>query len=139
MVVRLRAPLRLPGVPASARRVLDGHGSGEPIPRRARAARDDKEGTRLLNKFSVPRKPTKNDPRFWITPDDDPVDGEKLYSYCDTDVAAERWASASMPPMTPAEREFWLEDQAINLRGIHIDRKGVRDCIAVLNEALDQY
>jgi DNA polymerase len=99
----------------------------------------DKEGTRLLNKFSVPRKPTKNDPRFWITPDDDPVDGEKLYSYCDTDVAAERWASASMPPMTPAEREFWLEDQAINLRGIHIDRKGVRDCIAVLNEALDQY
>ena len=41
--------------------------------------------------------------------------------------------------MTPAEREFWLEDQAINWRGIGIDRQGIRDCIAVLDQALERY
>lgn len=99
----------------------------------------DKEGTRLLNKFSTPRKPTKKDPRFWITPDEDPEDGEKLYSYCDTDIDSEEWASFSMPPMTRAEREFWLVDQEINWLGIAIDRKGVRDCIAILNQAIHKY
>lgn len=99
----------------------------------------DKEGARLLNKFSIPRKPTKSDPRKWITPESDPVDAEKLYRYCDIDVDAEVWASTSMPPMTPAEREFWIVDQEINARGIGIDREGVRNCIAVLNEALHVY
>lgn len=98
----------------------------------------DKEGKRLLNKFSIPRKPTKNDPRFWIDPETDP-EGEKLYAYCDTDCDAEELASHTMPEMTPAERFFWLIDQEINWAGIAIDRQGVRDCIAVLNEAIQRY
>jgi hypothetical protein len=44
-----------------------------------------------------------------------------------------------MAPMTPDERRFWLIDQEINWRGIAIDRAGVRDCIAVLDEALERY
>jgi DNA polymerase bacteriophage-type len=99
----------------------------------------DKDGTRLLNKFSIPRNPTKADPRVRIHPDDDPEDAERLYGYCDTDVESEQQCAGRMAPMTPAELMFWLIDQEINHRGVGIDRAGVRDCIAVLEEALDQY
>jgi DNA polymerase len=103
------------------------------------AVRKNKDGRRLLEKFSVPRKPTKGDPRVWITPEEDPLEAERLYIYCDDDVATEIAASARMKPMTPAEREFWLIDQEINWRGLAIDRKGVRDCIAVLEQCLAHY
>lgn len=59
--------------------------------------------------------------------------------YCADDVLTEADAMRRMAPMTPDERRFWLIDQEINWRGIAIDRKGVRDCIAVLDEALEQY
>lgn len=101
--------------------------------------RKNADGRRLLNKFSVPRNPTKNDPRTWVYPEEDPIDAEFLYSYCDDDVIAEEAASAAMPPMTDDEREMWLFDQEINWRGLAIDRKGVDDCAAVLNQALDRY
>lgn len=97
------------------------------------------DGRRLLNKFSVPQKPTKKNPAIWITPEDDPEDAERLYSYCDTDVLAEEEASGLMMPMTVAELEFWLLDQEMNWRGIGIDRPGVRNMIAVLEQALDRY
>jgi DNA polymerase len=101
--------------------------------------RKDKDGKRLLDKFSIPRNPTKADPRTRIRPDDDPADAERLYDYCDTDVIAEQQCAARMEPMTPAELEFWQIDQEINHRGLGLDRKGVHDCIAVLQEALEQY
>jgi len=99
----------------------------------------DPGGKRLLDKFSVPRNPTKADPRTRILPDDEPAEAERLYSYCDDDIAAEGEASAIMPPMTPAELGFWYVDQEINWRGIGVDREGIRDCIAVLEQALDRY
>lgn len=99
----------------------------------------DKDGRRLLNKFSVPNKPTKKRPGFWITPADDPVDAEKLYAYCDIDAESEEEASATMPEMTPEEREFWLVDQEINWTGIAVDRPGIRACITILRAALDRY
>lgn len=99
----------------------------------------DKDGKRLLDKFSVPRQPTKSDPRTRITPADDPADFARLESYCDTDVATEQHAAAKMRPMSPAELNFWLVDQEINHRGLGVDRAGVRDCIAVLQEAHAAY
>lgn len=101
--------------------------------------RKNADGRRLLNKFSVPRNPTKGDPRKWITPEEDAIDAEFLYEYCDDDVIAEEAASDHMPPMTDDERDFWLIDQEINWRGIAIDRAAVDDCAAVLNQALDRY
>lgn len=103
------------------------------------AVRKNKDGRRLLNKFSIPRNPTKGDPRRWITPESDPADAEGLYAYCDEDVITETLASAAMPPMTPTEREFWLVDQEINWRGLAIDRPAIRNCLAVLKQALVQY
>ncbi len=105
------------------------------------AVRKNKDGRRLLNRYSVPRVPTRKDPRFWIDPTDpgEEADGEGLYGYCDDDVTTEQLGSVAMPPMTPAEREFWLEDQAINWRGLGVDRPAVRDCISILNQALTRY
>lgn len=99
----------------------------------------DKDGKRLLDKFSIPRNPTKADPRTRITPADDPADAERLYGYCDTDVTTEQGAAQRMEPMTANELRFWLIDQEINHRGLGVDRQGIRDCIAVLGEALEHY
>ncbi len=98
----------------------------------------DKEGKRLLDRFSKPRNPTKSDPRLRILPADDP-DGPALFDYGDQDVRSEQVAGDRMEPMTPAELEFWLIDQEINRRGLGVDRQGIRDCLAVLAEAHEQY
>jgi hypothetical protein len=101
--------------------------------------RKDKDGERLLKKFSIPRDPTKNDPRRRIRPEDDPVDFERLCAYCDTDVLSEQSAADHMEPLTDDELSFWLIDQEINSRGIAIDREGVRACIEILRQAQDRY
>lgn len=101
----------------------------------------DADGKRLLDKFSVPRNPTKPDPRLRITPAEDPAEAERLYGYCDTDLKAERGASThpKMSPMSADELLFWQVDQEINWRGVGVDRAGIRDCIAILDQALVQY
>lgn len=95
----------------------------------------DKDGKRLLDKFSIPRNPTKTDPRLRIRPEDDPADGERLYSYCDTDTIAESEASALIEDLEGEELEYWLLDQRINQRGVHIDREGVDNAIAIIDQA----
>jgi DNA polymerase len=97
------------------------------------------DGKRLLNKFSVPQKPTKAKPVTRIRPEDDPEDAERLYAYCDVDVEAEEEASALMMPLSLNELRFWLLDQRMNWRGIGVDRPGVRNMIAVLEQAQDKY
>lgn len=123
----------------------------------------DAEGKRLLDKFSVPRNPTKKDARLRIKPPgspdpnfdlvpahrlpehvtaptaDDVADFDKLQAYCDTDLDAEAGASERMYPMTAEELHFWLIDQEINYRGVGVDRPAIRDCIAVLRQALAHY
>lgn len=103
------------------------------------ANQKDKEGNRLLKKFSVPRNPTAKDKRTRITPEEDPVDGPKLYAYNERDIIAEAEASSRCPDLEGEELEFWLADQAINWRGVQIDREGVRNCIAIINQAHERY
>lgn len=99
----------------------------------------DADGKRLMKKFSILRNPSKKDPRTISLPHEDPEEFERYDSYCADDVLTEADAMRRMAPMTPDERRFWLIDQEINWRGIAIDRKGVRDCIAILDSALEQY
>lgn len=101
----------------------------------------DADGTRLLDKFSVPRNVTKADARWRIRPTDpgEEVDAEKLYGYCDTDLDAEEGAYGRMLPMSPDELQFWWIDQEINWRGMAVDRAGIRDCIAILNAVFEKY
>lgn len=99
----------------------------------------DKDGDRLLKKFSEPRKPTKKDPRKRIKPADDPVDFAKLISYNCTDVGSEGEAALRVPDLSDYELQVWLLDQRINRRGLGVDVQGVEDCIAVLEQTQAKY
>ena len=99
----------------------------------------DADGKRLLDKFSVPRNPTQKDPRRRIRPEDDPVDAERLYQYNLTDIDAEDEVAARVPDLEGEELEFWLADQAINKRGVHVDAAGVENCCALVDQALKRY
>lgn len=99
----------------------------------------DKEGKRLLDKFSIPRTPTRKDPRHWITCAEDPVDAAKLYAYNGTDIAAEAAVSAVVPDLEGINLEFWQLDQAINRRGVAIDEPSLRAAIAIVQQAHLRY
>lgn len=99
----------------------------------------DADGTRLMKKFSMPRDPTKGDPRKWILRDEEPAEAERYDAYCDTDVASESAVSACVPDLPPFELAYWQADQEINWRGVGVDLPSVRNCIAVVNDVLAVY
>jgi DNA polymerase len=99
----------------------------------------DKQGKRLLNKFSIPRNPTKNDPRHRIKLYEDIKDGELLLQYNVKDISTESEISSRVPDLSDSELEFWLIDQKINHRGVCIDRESVNNCIHVIEQAYAKY
>lgn len=112
----------------------------------------DKEGTRLIKKFCIPQQPIPglvdkrtgrvkrpDQPARRIFPHDDPEDFENLCLYCDRDVMAEMAAMAVMPRMEPHEIVAWQMTQALNHRGLGVDRDGLESCIAMLRLVLDRY
>lgn len=100
----------------------------------------DKAGDALLKLFSVPQNPTKADPlRRRVLPGERPDDAASLYRYNLQDIKAEAAASVRTPDLDPEELAFWLADQAINARGVHIDRPGVDNCIAIVEAAHAKY
>lgn len=103
------------------------------------AEQKDKEGKRLLDKFSMPRNPTKANTALRIRPEDDPADAAKLYAYNEQDIRTESDASRRLPDLIPAELDYWLADQAVNWRGVGVDLASVHACIAVLEQAHAQY
>lgn len=103
------------------------------------ANQKDGDGKRLLDKFSKPRNPTKTDPRRRISPADDPQDAARLYAYNERDIVAEAEASSRTPDLDAVELPNWLMDQAINYRGVQVDREGVHNCIAIVEQAHARY
>lgn len=103
------------------------------------SAKKDKDGKRLMDKFSMPRNPTKADPRKRILPSEDPEDAERYYAYNERDIEAEAEVSARVPDLSPIERQYWLVDFAINRRGIHVDRAGMENCITIIEQAHARY
>jgi DNA polymerase len=97
------------------------------------------EGTRLINKFCVPRKPTKKDPRHRVKPEDDTKDAQLLYDYCIGDIKAEAGVSMLCPDLPQAELDFWLCTQAANIRGIGLDMETINAGIKILDRALEKY
>lgn len=91
----------------------------------------DKEGTRLINRFSKPRRVLKADLArgvkpgtiLWNEPEDNPVDFQKFINYCVQDVITERAVKNKLVPLSETERAIWLLDQKINERGIYLDRE----------------
>lgn len=100
----------------------------------------DKEGMRLIRKFSIPRKPRKDEPPglYWNEPEDHPEDFELFKRYCMRDVETEEAAAARMVPLSADEQELWLIDQEINRRGIRIDRRSARAALVLAEKAKKQ-
>ena len=101
--------------------------------------RKNPDGKRLLDKFSIPRNPTKTDPRRRIRPEDDPADAVRLYTYNMDDVSAEGEASSRIPDLSPDELELWLIDQEINTRGVAVDSHAIDACAAIIEQAYERY
>lgn len=96
-------------------------------------------GKRLIDKYSVPRDPTGNNPARWNELGDNPADALAFYDYNLDDISAESHCSARLPDLSPPELEYWLNDQAINYRGIGVDIQAVADCIEIIEQATTLY
>ncbi len=95
----------------------------------------DADGKRLLNKFSMPRQPTKGNPSTCTQPTDDPADFARLIQYNIDDVRAEDSIAHRVPDLDPEEQEFALLTAAMNSRGIQVDLPSVEACISTLEQA----
>ena len=71
--------------------------------------------------------------RFWLW-NEAPKDLEALFNYCCSDVETERLVHRSLAPLPPSEREIWLLDQKINLRGVPVDLESVDAIVALIAE-----
>lgn len=115
------------------------------------AVQKDKRGEALMKKLSMPRKPTKADPRRRVLPvwelsatptAQEREDHEDTIAYADyneTDIASEAELSSRCPDLEGEELAWWQVDQAINKRGVHIDLASVENCITVIEQAHAKY
>lgn len=96
----------------------------------------DKEGMRLIRKFSVPRRDGSfNDPK------DHPEDWQKFCDYCRRDVEVEEAIGKRIVPLSDAEQNLWRLNFQINKRGIRIDRTSAMAALTIADKAkkkLDQ-
>lgn len=118
-----------------------------------------KRGKLLIKRLSKPQKKTKNKVqvtyRNELKPDvvreDYPANktGEKeykkqlevnamyqeFYDYCAQDVVAERAITAKIRPLSLEERQVWILDQRINLRGVPVSRELIHSAKALRDRA----
>lgn len=99
----------------------------------------DKDGLRLLTKFSMPRNPTKSDTRRRILLSEDPKDAQNLYNYNLRDIEAEAELSGLIPDLNSFELEFWQCDQNINFRGVMVDLSIINASISIIEQAYKKY
>lgn len=99
----------------------------------------NEDGKRLLNKFSMPRNPTKSDLRIRIKLEDDIEEAQLLYQYNIQDIRAESELSSLTPDLGSFELEFWQCDQIINRRGVQIDLEIIHKAITILEQAYFKY
>ncbi|WP_288959834.1 DNA polymerase [uncultured Sulfitobacter sp.] len=90
-----------------------------------------KEGKRLIRKFSMPQRVTKNQPHLWRDHTTDPEDWALFGEYCCGDTVAERGIHKRLAPfyIDPQDWEMYWVDQIINDRGIPIDMTFVENAI----------
>ena len=89
--------------------------------------RKDKEGHALMLKVSKPKKDGAREL--------DPKILRRVYEYCKQDVATERELDESLPPLPEQEREYWLMDREIGMRGLPIDEELCLGAAHVVNQA----
>lgn len=85
----------------------------------------DPQGTKLMNIFSMPNKPTKKQPLIYRDNLTDPWEWEEFGDYCVQDTVAEREIVCRLIkyPILDEEWSYYHLDQLINDRGLPIDRQ----------------
>lgn len=83
----------------------------------------DSRGKRLIQFFSVPRKPTKTNPKTRNMPEDAPDKWAEFIEYNRQDVVVEKTIRKRLLSLKPPdiEHEYWLLDQDINWSGVKVD------------------
>jgi DNA polymerase len=102
--------------------------------------RKDVEGGKLMQQMCRPRKPRKGEDRagvFWWD-DEDPDKLIRLGEYCAQDVRTERAITRRLKPMPVTERQVWLLDQRMNMRGLRIDLNAVERMQHIVKQELDR-
>jgi DNA polymerase bacteriophage-type len=99
----------------------------------------DPAGEKLINKLTVPRKPTKKNPDRRLTPMTAAEDFARFYAYGEQDIVTEYNASIRVPDLSPRELNIWRVDQRINDRGMYMDRPGIENMIAIVEQATDRH
>lgn len=101
----------------------------------------NKDGKRLVRKFSQPHVRKKTGEVYRHTVDTDPEDFQRFVEYCEDDVNATIGLFLEIDMLPPAERQQWLLEQRINEYGFRVDRNLVKKIQAMIDEektALDQ-
>jgi DNA polymerase len=114
-------------------RSLDDLGAALALP-----VQKDKRGSALIRKFSIPRRPRKNeDPNglYFNEPHEFPVEFEQFHDYCDDDVRTEAAADRRMIPLSDTEQKFYTLCEHKNDRGIRIDVKSARAALRIAEKA----
>lgn len=99
----------------------------------------DPAGDKLMKLFSIPRNPSKKDPRYFTLPYEAPEQWAGYKKYNLRDIVAESEVSIRSPDLSPFELEVWLCDQRINDRGIQVDVEAVENCLAIVEQAYAKY
>jgi DNA polymerase len=99
----------------------------------------DKTGADLIRKFSMPRRPRKDeDPDgspYWNKPEDHREDFERFAAYCKIDVETEMALDRSIMGLRPECQRLYAITERINLRGMRIDTQSVKAALALVDQA----
>jgi DNA polymerase len=109
-------------------RSLDGVGQALKLP-----ILKNTRASRIVKKYMKPRpawvKTGKGDKYF-----SKPEELQELFDYCITDVDVEVLVDETLPDLIPAEREVWLMNMEMNLRGLQVDNETVRKILRMIAE-----
>lgn len=104
------------------------------------AKQKDMVGNRLVKKYMKPRPAWTKwkaggrvgaEPAKWYK---DEFELWQIYDYCVQDVEVEHLLDKALPDLTPFEREVWIINQEMNMRGVQIDVATVRKIIGLMRE-----
>jgi len=88
-------------------------------------AAKDKRGKYLIQRLCKPYRGKRvRDPELL----------QELYDYCLQDVVAESAIRRRLRPLHPTERQVWVTDQKMNLRGVRLDKDNIGHAIAIIEK-----
>lgn len=101
----------------------------------------DKRGKALIQKFSKPRRPRKDedpDGLYWNEPEDFPEEFDEFADYCEFDIMTEAEADERMVPLSDFEQRVYTMYERINDRGVRIDLQTAHSALRLAEKAKKQ-